>query len=234
MIQFEKLMFLRNILSSNIVTNNDLLVSLFKNMPDLQHFRFSKLQQYDDSNYYDDIWVTEINGHSYGHAGYEDEDEDGDEETTYNKLPKIQWTDGIESVVNYLAVGYEIGEDYQIRRKDFEDCSSEDNPDKTYLGSYLSGSKLPLSFFTNNDNKKFATYYALDHGRFGEDEEFDIFAKKGCMRDALEYARHVIKGRLPEALENFYVLEDSCKEDKPYVKEYVAEFMKTSRERKKR
>lgn len=228
MIHFKKLRDIKDA-SRNVVNNNDLLVSLFRNMPDLQHFRFSKTQEYDDNNYFDDIKVTEINGHSYGYEGY-DEDYEGDyprleeDEIKTSDLPKVPFTSYIEDVVHEIAKDYDFSDhEVEIRREDHEEHSEHDLTEKTYLGSYLSGSKIRPSFFFKKNRTKWAVYYALDHGRFGEDDEFKIFAKKGEMCHALEYARHVIKGRLPSAVENFYVLDHDA--DDPYIKDYVAEFM---------
>lgn len=232
MIHFEKVREIKDA-CRRVVNNNDLLVSLFESMPDLHHFRFMKTQEYDDNNYFDDIKVTEINGHSYGYEGY-DEDYEGiyprldKHEIKTSDLPKV-CPIHVEHAVQEISSAYDYSDnDVEVRREDYQRSEPEDVVEKTYLGSYLSGSKIRPSFFFKKKRTKWATYYALDHGRFGEDDEFKIFAKKGEMYYALEYARHVIKGRLPSAVENFFVLDPDDVDDS-HIKQYVEEFMALER-----
>lgn len=224
MIHFEKNLDLK-IVSKKAITNYELARSLFESIPDLENFKFIKNQEYDDNNYFDNIRVSEINGYTYLYGEY-----DEDEEVT-SKLPKIpdEITYMIEHLVDYISEGLDFSEEERlVERGEYEDCvEDEKSADQIYFASYFSGSKLPNSFFIENETK-WAVYYALDHGRFDEATEFEILAKEGNMRLALEYAKHVIKGRLPEKIENFYILND-YEDDKKCLKEYL-EFVKNGKE----
>ena len=236
MIHYQKLRDLKHAMK-NVARNEDLLVELFRGMPELQCFGIVKCQEYDDNNYYDSTRLTSVNGHSYGYEGYEDEDEDYCVSPSLepSNLPKvsekkIHW---IEDAVCWIEDELERDEEEVFFKR--EDYSSGLNTrdvllrddERRYFAAYMAGKKLPDSFFVKID-PKYAVYHALDHGRFKPEMEFKIFAKHGEMRKAVEYARHVIKGRLPEAVENFYFL-DPAEEDKQHLQEYIAEFCSAER-----
>lgn len=218
MIQLEKLRDLKRA-SQGVISADETVAKLFENLPELKHFKFCKFQEYDDNNYFDNIRTTEINGHSLGYYGYDEEGEEG-----HSDLPKIQEIHLVETVVDMIAENYDRTDETEIVREDYEGFQkSADSPDMTYLASYLSGSTLAKSFFIKND-PKWAVYYALDHGRFDERAEFKIFARKEEMHMAFEYAKHVIKGRLPSSVENFFILD--CDEyDRVFLEQYL-EFVK--------
>lgn len=219
MIQLEKLRDLKRA-SRGVISVDEMVAKLFENLPELKCFKFCKSQEYDDNNYFDNIRTTEINGHSLGYDGYDEDDEEG-----YSDLPKIQEIHLVENVVDFLAEKYDCTiNEIEVVREDYEGFQkSADSPDMTYLASYLSGSTLAKSFFIKND-PKWAVYYALDHGRFDENSEFEIFARKDQMYMALEYARHVVRGRLPHPVENFFILD--CDEyDRVFLEQYL-EFVK--------
>jgi hypothetical protein len=218
MILFQKLHDIK-VAAEKLVSSDELVVALFRDLPELQHFSFSKIQEYDDNNYFTDVHVTEINGHPYGYDGYEDEDEE-------SQLPKINQEDArlVENLVQMISDGYDLsGDDYRIYREDYKDApkrkKGRDAAPLTYLHSYLSGKKLSNTFFITND-PKWAIYYAMDNGRFDGKTEFRIFSKKGRMWDALQYAQEVIKGRLPSEIENFYILENH-EDDRENLKKYL-------------
>jgi hypothetical protein len=206
---------------SRLIREGELATLLFKSIPELMHFSFVKTQEYDDNNYFDSTRLTEVNGHPYSYDGYDDEE---DEETT-SDLPRIENVHMVEHVMDMIAEDrYHSDEEVVVKREDYEESEDEEerSPEKTYLASYLSGTELPVSFFLEND-PKWAVYYALDHGRFDEEAEFKILARPGEMHLALEYARHVIRGRLPHEVENFYILADE-EDDRRSLKTYVEEF----------
>jgi len=209
---FRKLRDIRKA-SRRLLENTELLVALFKDVPELQSFKFSMSQEYDDNNYFNSVSLVEINGHAYNYDGYEGE------------LPKVEQTDLINNAVGLIAANYDnsAGE-VEIRREDYEQASKEPlyPAERIYLGSYLSGSEIPVSFFVEND-PKWAVYYAMDHGRFPEDDEFRIFARNGWMDEALCYAESV--GRLVPELENFYILNAS-EEDSECLKKYLEKFVR--------
>ena len=223
MIRYRKLRDLKAAMR-HVVDRDDLIVELFRSMPELQCFGFTKSQEYDDNNYYDHTRLTSINGHLYSN-GYEDE-EGFPENHEVSNLPKIadhkvHW---IEDLVDWIEDVYERDDEELVFKREHYETSKPRRLDREqrYFSAYLTKKKLPDSFFVKSD-PKYALYHALDHGRFKPEVEYKIFAKHGEMENALEYARHIIKGRLPEAVENFYFL-DCSDEDKECFQEYLAEF----------
>jgi hypothetical protein len=230
----------------NLVVDDILVVTIFESIPELQEFTFIRNQEYDDNNYYDNTRLTSVNGHSYGYEGYEDEDTEycespSREPSVLPQVPesKVSW---IEDVVSLVAEKYDYGEDdITFKREDFKrenyvihdggtskkkgHVSKERFADRKYFIAHLAGKKLPDSFFLNI-NLKYALYYALDHGRFKKETEFSLFARRGEMQNALEYAR-IIKCRLPEEVENFFIL-DASEDDQSELQDYVREFMQSS------
>lgn len=247
MIHYRKLRDLK-IAMGNLVLDDMLVVTLFEDIPELQEFTFLRNQEYDDNNYYDNTRVTSVNGHVWDYDNYSNLGEGIlsefgiDEENKKSELPlipesKVHW---IEDVVGFVAEKYDRHqEDYTFRRDEFKrehynvhdggtskkngHVDSKQIAERKYFLAYLSGNKLPDSFFLKNDIK-YALYYALDHGRFGRETEYKLFAKKGELHNALEYARHIIKGRLPEDVENFFVL-DADEDERPSLQDYMREFM---------
>lgn len=220
MILYQKLRDIKRA-GERLVSNRQLTVALFRDIPELESFSFLKTSEYDDNNYFDSTRVTDINGHPYGYEGYEEDEDEG----CGSKLPKIENPHLIEDLVDRISDGYDVSErEITFKREEFqEEEAEEDSKERTYLASYLSGGKLPMSFFSPKD-PRWAVYYALDHGRLPEKTEFRVFAKRGNMHMALEYAKHVIKGRLPDNIENFYIL-DNHEDDQPDLARYL-EFIK--------
>lgn len=242
MIRYRKLRDLKTAMT-NLVCDDMLVVTLFEDIPELQEFTFIRNQEYDDNNYYDNTRLTSVNGHSHP---FEDDDY-GDEVGTVEyarepsnlpKIPenKIRW---IADAVAFVAEKYDYCEDeHTFKREDFkrENYSAADGgtgkikgldkckiAERTYFVAHLAGKKLPDSFFLKND-LKYALYYGLDHGRFKPETESKLFARRGELHRALDYARHVIKGRLPADVENFFIL-DANEDDADELKEYVGEFV---------
>ena len=224
MILFQKLRDIKTA-AEKLVSSDEMVTALFGDLPELQNFSFSKIQEYDDNNYFTDVHVTGINGHPYGYDGYED-----DYAAEKSQLPKIGQEDArlVELLVEMISNGYDLsGDDYKIFREDYKDVPTKDERMKkgrdsaplTYLHSHLSGKKLSNTFFIKND-PKWAIYYAMDNGRFDRKTEFRIFAKQGRMWHALQYAQEVIKGRLPSEIENFYVLQNN-EGDREHLKKYL-------------
>lgn len=242
MIHYRRLRDLKRAMN-NIVADDMLIVTLFESIPELQEFTFIRNQEYDDNNYYDDIRLTSVNGHAYEHDGYSDDDEYTRRQEPSN-LPKISTrkTYWIEDVVELVADNYDYDETERVfRREEFkrEDYSAAVGgtgknkasdkhkiAERRYFVAHLAGATLPDSFFLKND-LKYALYYALDHGRFKKETEFKLFARKGELHNALEYARHVIKGRLPAEVENCFMLE-ADEQDRSELQQYIDEFVQAS------
>jgi hypothetical protein len=222
---FQKIRDLRSA-ARRIVTNEELLVALFKDLPELKHFKFVKTQEYDDNNYFDDIRLVEVNGHRYGYEGYEDDDDN-----EKSDLPRIESVGMVDSAVDIISEDYDFSSDeIKVVREDYESLSASkldryDTAERRYWGSYLSGKTLPNSFFVRN-NPKWAVYYAMDHGRFDKNAEFKIFAKQGRMLEALQYAEAV--GRLSQEVENFFIL-DADEGDSGFLKTYLEKFVRSEK-----
>jgi hypothetical protein len=226
--QFEIKSFLESCVSSN-----DLIACAFKDCPELQSFSVRKVNEYDDNNYSDYISLSKVNGHFVDYEGeYEEDEEDSDE----SLLPKI--TDksiiyNLMDLVGNLKDYFDYGEDQDVRRPNVDGGKFKpvrlyklDQARKKYVLAYLSGKTVPDSFFIKNDSR-YAVFYALDHGRFSKEVEFKIFARKGCMSDAFEYAKHVLKAPLGEEIENFFLLSDSKEgDDHVFLQKYI-EFKKS-------
>lgn len=243
MIHYRKLRDLKTAMN-NLVLDDMLVVTLFEEIPELQEFTFIRNQEYDDNNYYDNTRITSVNGHSWGYEGYEEEGrEDHREPSNLPKIAegKVHW---IDDVVGFVAEKYDRQEeDYTFRRDEFkrEDYSVHDGgtsrkkghvtrehtAERKYFIAHLAGKKLPDSFFLKN-NLKYALYHALEHGRFKKETEYGLFARRGELHNALDYARYVIKGRLPEEVENFFIL-DTDEDDRPSLQDYMREFMSLER-----
>lgn len=221
---FQKILDLRNA-SRRIVSNHELVASLFTELPELKSFKFIKTQEYDDNNYFDDIRLVEVNGHRYGYDGYE-EDEDGAEKSD---LPRIENVYQVKNTVEQISLDYDFSDqEVEVQREDYEEVgkpSKEELAERRYWGCYLSGGKLPKSFFIKN-HPKWAVYYAMDHGRFDRDTEFKVFARKGRMFEALNYAEAV--GRLSQEVENFFIL-DAGEGDSGVLKTYLEKFVRTEK-----
>lgn len=205
----------------NAIDSEALIYAAFQDCPEVQEFSYSFTQDYDDNNYSDYAKLNSINGHSVDYDGtYEDELYED------NSLPRVSARDvGIfMDLVQDIAKHYERGEDMTVERQNHNRFSVGIKEDmKAYLRSFLYGDKISTGFFVQN-NPDFALYYANDNGRFSEKDEFEIFAQEGRMYVALEYAKKVIKGALPEKVENFFIL-NGCEFDKNSLVDYM-EFKK--------
>lgn len=232
MLNFDKQYSIRRVLQQ-VVTEDDLITAVFRDIPELQEFTFSKTNEYDDNNYSDYTRLTYINGYAVDYEGdYEDEEEDEDPE---NKMPRIacpQARHTVRDLVDSINDGFDHSEEITIKREDYlpgvtrRTRAKADKEELEYVKSYMTGTTLPDKYFKYLDNTKWAIYYAQDHGRFSEDLEFEIFAKEGRMYYAYLYAKEIIKGPLPEKIENFYVLNNGD-EDKNDLQRYL-EFKKAA------
>jgi hypothetical protein len=200
------------------VRRNDLISAFFEDYPEVEHIAFAFEQEYDDNNYSDHTRLTSINR-------AEVVDEWGDEPQELPVSDEVLYA--ARDLVSCVAeeFGYSHSEDWELYRKNYPpqegpkgDLTDEESE---YLSSYLSHTELPEKWFLKKQ-PKWANYYALDWGRFTEKTEFALFAKKGRMREAFWYAFHVIKGRLPEPVENFFLLSaNKDGEDHEWLRRYM-------------
>lgn len=231
MYNFDKQYDIRHVLE-RFVTEEELISAVFQDIPELLEFTFSVTSEYDDNNYSTYTRVSTINGR---HVDYDaDYDEDEDES---NEMPKIECKESREKImelVDLISEKWGFGEDHRISRDNYVPKPQRKRPGQVFGGSisrkpeseeveyvraYMNGTTLPDDYFTKLDNKKWAVYYADDHGRFSPELEFKIFAKQGEMRSALRYAQ-AIKAPLHEKVENFFVLNNS-KDDKKHLQMYL-------------
>jgi len=232
MLNFSKLSHMQKVFETTI-TKEDLIVALFEDVPELETFTFGVSNEYDDSNYSDHSRLKRINGiridydNNYeGDEGFGDYDEDLDKQASDpvgEKISDKKVISAIREVVDMVGTYFGYDDAHVVTRDSFRPrrLSKSDKAEREYAISYLTGKELDDAFFLKND-PKWALYYADDHGRFDEEMEFKIFAKKGRMVEAYEYAKCVIKGSLPEAVENFFILSTSSKhDDHEYLKKYL-------------
>lgn len=232
MLNFDKQYSIRRVLE-RVVTEDDLIAAVFRDIPELQEFTWSKTNEYDDNNYSDYSRLTHINGYAVDYDGdYEDEEEDEDPTNTMPKIQSNQARHTVRDLVDSICDGFDHRDEITIRREHYLPEVTQtvrakaDQEELDYVRSYMSGTTLPDKYFLKMSNPKWAIYYAHDHGRFSEDLEFKILAKEGRMYYAYLYAKEIIKGPLPEKIENFYVLNNG-EEDKDDLQRYL-EFKKAA------
>lgn len=223
MIHFEKAQAIKNQFSK-IISDQDLIRSLFLDIPDLQCFTIEKTNEYNDENYTDYMQVLSVNNYNVDYDLNYDEEMNVEE----NNLIKIkeEYLGSFGSLIYELSY-VEYGEttfsreNYDLNEDSFSKSILE-NIQRTvskYAISFISETSLDVDYFVNKNpsthenDPRYAVYYAMDRGRFNPEDEFKIFAQKGRMKQAYEYAKCVIKGNLPEKIENFFILNDSVDED---------------------
>jgi len=225
MLHFNKMYDIRRTLE-NFVSNDDLIRAVFDDVPELQEISFSVTNEYDDNNYSDYVRLTALNGWRLDYDDTYEEEQDSD-------LPKIEDMNVVGNIRDLIEIvgkdfGYNedqtIDRAYAMRHKRGPKKRS-DKAEAKYIMSHLMGKKLPDNFFVRT-TPKWALYHALEHGRFKPETEFKILAREGYMRDALRYAREIVKGPLDEKIENFFILNSQPDtEDYEQLKNYL-EFKK--------
>lgn len=224
--KYQKMVDLKRAMG-RVVKNEELVRALFEEIPDLKTFSWTKTQEYDDNNYFVSTRVVSINGHDYGYDGYE---EDGEDE---GNLPKVDATHMVEDLVDQISESYDLSDDEIVMDRDDYFLESEkgegtilqerkDREEVDYFLAFLSGNRLPDNFFIGKD-PKLAVYHAMNHGRLSEDAEVGVFAVRGNMFYALDYARVV--GRLSPKVEAFFIL-DNDEYDRETFQIYIGEFGK--------
>lgn len=200
------------------VDAESLIYAAFRDCPNVKEFSYSYTQEYDDNNYSDYEVLNSVNGHRVDYEGNYDEEDDGESELPRVSMREIEV---FQNLVQDIAKHHERGEDMVVERDNHNRSHSycPDESMNTYLRSFLFKEKISTDFFVENE-AKFALYYADDHGRFSEEDEFRIFAQQGRMFTAFEYAKHIIKGQLPEKVENFFILNGN-EDDKESLAEYI-------------
>lgn len=236
--KYQKMVDLKRAMGS-IVKNEELVRALFEEIPDLKTFSWTKTREYDDNNYFVSTRVVSINGHDYGYDGYEEDDEED------CGLPKVTATHMVEDLVDQISDSYDLSDDEIVMDRDdyfLESEKGESNfhplthiwmerralkerkqkDEVDYFLAFLSGCRLPDDFFVGKD-PKLAVYHAMDHGRLSEEVEVGVFAVRGNMSYALDYARTV--GRLSPKVEAFFIL-DNDEYDRETFQIYIGEFGK--------
>jgi len=229
MLNYRKTMDLKNIFES-MVDREAIIKSLFLDIPELDNFQFSVTNEYDDSNYSDQVTLFAINGHYVDYEGrYEDEEDYGGErerEGDESKLPRIRVSSQISAIMD---VAHEIGnyygyDDHKIEREDFESKRLQkiEKERMRYLQSYISKEEIEEEWFLKAD-PKWACYYAQDHGKFNKEIEEAIFCQEGRMQEAYMYAQ-AIKKPLNEKIENYFMTKNLIspnENDDIWLKEYL-------------
>ena len=241
MLEFYKNSDIRETLKS-IVSDRQLISSLFRSVPELNSIGFSVTNEYDDSNYYDNVVMQSINGYSWN--PYEDcyddelEDYDGSSNNPDGKKLDKEVIEACTNLIQEVGKDFGYGDDNSLRRSDYIPEMSMPKSDREFKKFVLdleSGNKIEdesvLVKIALKFDAKWALYYAFDHGRLSKETEDKIFLKKGNMREAYLYSVHVLKDVLPKNIEDFHVLNGFGKKkndsaDKEYLNSYL-EFKKT-------
>lgn len=217
--KFNKAYEIRELVRRSVGASN-LVSALFEDIPELQSIKFQYSQEYDDNNYSDYCRLTEVNGH------YVDCEGDYEENHDESDLPRLSKREVLlcDELIQTVASEYGYDE-HELSRSNYPPQTNRLNgslekAEADYLCSYLAGTPLKKSWFFKKD-AKWACYYAMDYGRFDEEVEFKIFAKKGGMVYAYWYSAHVIKGRLPEPIESFFILSAEKGEDHEWLQKYM-------------
>jgi hypothetical protein len=230
MLKFNKAYEIRELMRRSVRKDN-IISAFFEDNPEIEEIKFSYNQEYDDNNYSDYTNLTSVNGYPVNcDTEYDEDDPSCVGGVDFDRsLPRVaeEKLEACRELVCMVAeeFGYSYEDnDWTLTRASYPPASGPmkgdlNKEESEYLASYLSRTPLPDKWFSRKD-AKWACYYALDWGRFSEKTEFKIFAKKGRMRDAFWYAFHVIKGRLPEPVESFFILSDG-KEDKEWLRRYM-------------
>lgn len=224
MLKFNKAYEIREMMR-RCVADNGLISSLFEDCPALKTISFSYDSEYDDNNYTNYSTLRAVNGHLVDPEGYEEKEEVSDSD-----LPRvdIKVLNACEELVGVIGSEFGFGE-HEILREEYPAGKIVQNmreDEFTYLSSFLSGAKIKDSWFFKN-NPKWACYYSLDHGKFSEEAEFKIFAKKGSMYHAYWYAFY--HGRLPSSVESFFILSTERDDgDHQHLQAYSEKFLEKS------
>jgi len=221
----------------NILSDRQLISSLFRSVPELESIGFSVTNEYDDSNYYDSVRLESVNGYSWN--PYEDDyddDYDSSNSPTGKKLDE-EIARACASLIEEVGKDFGYGDENSLLRSDYTSPSSTTKPYREFNRFILdlaAGNKLKdesiLAKIASKFDPKWALYYAFDHGRMNKEIEDKIFLKKGNMREAYLYSVHVLKDVLPKNIEDFHILNSFGKKkessDQEYLNKYL-EFKKT-------
>ena len=220
MLKYERLAWIRTVLE-RMISDDDIFASLFEGCPELDNFEWEKSGDYDGKDFSEHVQILSVNGYSVDSDGVYYKEEDDVE----NDLPRVSEkvtssiADAITSLSNWRW-------DYNVHTIHRKQCLYQYNYKKKkdveseIVLKIASGRKVNESLFKKNGGDCWALYYSVEHGRLKD--EFGIWAKEGRMHCARRYAMEVVKGPLPEAVENFFILNDS--QDSPdhaNLKEYL-------------
>jgi len=220
-LKYERLAWIRTVLE-RMISDDDIFAALFESCPELDNFEWEKSSDYDGKDFSEHVQILSVNGYSVDSDGayYKEEDD------VENDLPRVSEkvtssiADAITSLSNWRW-------DYNVHTIHRKQCLYNYNYNKKkkdveseVVLKIASGCKVKESLFKKDMAAEWALYYSVEHGRFKD--EFGIWAHKGRMHCARRYAMEVVKGPLPAAVENFFILNDS--QDSPDhadLKEYL-------------
>jgi hypothetical protein len=240
MLEFYKNNDIRETLKS-IISDRQLISSLFRSVPELNSIGFSVTNEYDDSNYYDSVRLESVNGYSWSpyEDCYDDELEDyyGVSNNPDGKKLDKEVVNACASLIEEVGKDFGYGDENSLLRSDYTSPSYTTKPNREFNRFILdlaAGNKLKdesiLAKIASKFGSKWALYYAFDHGRLSKETEDKIFLKKGNMREPYLYSVHVLKDVLPKNIEDFHILNCFGKKkessDQEYLNKYL-EFKKT-------
>jgi len=188
------------------VSLDSLVAAVFREDSELQEFHFDVTSEYDDNNYSDYTRLTYVNGHHVDYDYEYDEDDLSAEGEEDNPLPKV----GKETMNKIALLGDEIRERFgygeqKFSRSDYEHGSGELKLDADTICalSILKGESVPVDTLLEA-SARWVLHNARLQGRYSEEDEFRLMARKEMIHVARVYAEE--HGPLSDKTLNFFVL----------------------------
>jgi len=204
MLNFDKQYSIRNVLE-RIVTEDDLITAVFNDISELQEFTFSKTNEYDDNNYSDYSRLTKVNGHPVNCDGEYEEDLVEQDDTSERHEVSERAVDEAMNLAEFVKEKYGHGE-HEFKRADYKGRSDglvRGTANMECAVAVLNKKAVPLSTLLEAYSE-WILHYADAHGRYGDDEEFALFAREDMMGMALAYAKRF--GPLADKTLNYFIL----------------------------
>ena len=194
-----------------IYNEDSLIQQLFEDFPSLNSIHYSKTQEYNDNDYSTYFRVIAINGNGlsddaqHGGNGEYDVEYDRDDEEKGQKY-NIAELNHILSCISHSEEFFDDTDEdgYIFLRESLPFKGRDiDNIFKSYYVASLTGKKIEdLSVFSKDTAcANWALYYCVDlNDKLPEDSLINIFQDNPEF--AYLYAKHVLKGKLPQKLED--------------------------------
>lgn len=216
----------------------DLLYKLFESFPKLKSIEITKSSEYDDNNYYDNIYVGSVNDIALESEEYIVENnkvyKNWDEEVLANEddILDNHLLEYVVEVAKESISDYDYGDYKKTREEVLSKKPAGDNVFDIYYQSYISGNRIKSEqVFCGHPHLAVCYAYDVLKGRF--DAEVEALLEKdfkSSMRMSYLYAVYCIKGRLPKNVDNYFNLKsfkELDEQEKRYLNLY-GEFLKSN------